>query len=61
MIRRKSSPAETMRSWQQMWRIQPVRARQKWLPRSKEVAENLVVVVGNLSIPAVLKLNAGQS
>jgi hypothetical protein len=51
MIRMKSSPAETMRSWQEMWRIQPIRARRKWLPRSEEVAENLVVVAGNLSIP----------
>jgi hypothetical protein len=61
MKRRKSIPVETRRKWRQMWRIQPVRARRKWLPRSKVVAENLVVVAGNLSIPAVSKLNAGRS
>jgi hypothetical protein len=41
--------------------IQPVWARQKWLPRNKVVVENLVVVAGNLSIPAVSKLNAMRS
>jgi hypothetical protein len=61
MIRRKSTPAGTRRRWQRMWRIQPVRARQKWLPRNRVVAENLMVVAGNLSIPAVLKLNAMRS
>jgi hypothetical protein len=44
-----------------MWRIQPIRARQKWLPRSEVVAENLSVVAKNLLIPAVSKLNAVQS
>jgi hypothetical protein len=57
MKRRKSIPAETRRKRRQMWRIQPVRARRKWLPRSEVVAENLVVVAGDLSIPAVSKLN----
>jgi hypothetical protein len=41
-----------------MWRIQSVRARQKCLPRSQAVAENLAMVAEDLLIPAVLKLNA---
>jgi hypothetical protein len=61
MKRRKSIPAETRRRWRQMWRTQPVQARQKWLPRSEVVAGNLVVVAGDLSIPAVSKLNVGRS
>jgi hypothetical protein len=44
-----------------MWMIQPAQARQKWLPRSGVVAENLMVVAGDLVIPAVSKLNAGRS
>jgi hypothetical protein len=61
MTRRKSTPVGTRRRRWQMWRIRPVQARQKWLPRNKVVAENLVVVAENLSIPAVLKLNAVRS
>jgi hypothetical protein len=61
MIRRKSTPAGTRRRWRQMWRSQPVQARRKWLPRNEVVAENLMVVAGNLSIPAVSKLNAVRS
>jgi hypothetical protein len=38
--------------------IQPAQARRKWLPRSGVVAENLVVVAGDLPIPAISKLNA---
>jgi hypothetical protein len=60
MKRKKSIPAETRRKRRQMWRIWPVWARQKWLPGSEVVAENLMVVAGNLSIPAVSKLNARQ-
>jgi hypothetical protein len=40
---------------------QPARLRRRWSPRSGAVARNLVVVVGNLLIPAVSKLNAGRS
>jgi hypothetical protein len=61
MIRRKSTPAGTRRRWRKMWKIQPVWARRKWLPRNEEVEENLVVVVRNLSIPAISKLNAVRS
>jgi hypothetical protein len=61
MIRKKSTPAGTRRKWQQMWRIQPIRARQKWLPKNEVVAESLAVVVENLLIPTVSKLNAVQS
>jgi hypothetical protein len=61
MIRRKSTPAGTRRRQQLMWRIQPVRARQKCLPRSEAVAENLVVVAKDLLIPAVSKLNIVRS
>jgi hypothetical protein len=61
MIRRKSTPAGTRRRRRQMWRIQHIWARRKWLPRNEEVAENLVVVAGNLSISAISKLNAVRS
>jgi hypothetical protein len=61
MKRRKSIPAETRRRQRQMWMIHPARARRKWLPRSEVVAENLMVVAGDLSIPTVSKLNAGWS
>jgi hypothetical protein len=61
MIRKKSTPAGTRRKQQKMWKIYPVRARQKWLPRNEVVAENLVVVAENLSNPAILKLNAVRS
>jgi hypothetical protein len=44
-----------------MWMIQPARAMRKWLPRSGVVAENLVVVAGDLLIPAVSNLNTGRS
>jgi hypothetical protein len=29
MIRKKSTPAGTKRRWRQIWRIQPVRAKEK--------------------------------
>jgi hypothetical protein len=29
MIRKKSTPAGTKKRWRQMWRIQPVRAKEK--------------------------------
>jgi hypothetical protein len=61
MIRRKSTLAGTRRKRRQMWRIHPVWARRQCLPRNEVVAENLVVVAGNLSIPAVLKVNAMRS
>jgi hypothetical protein len=61
MTRKKYIPAGTRKRRRHMWRTQPIRARRKWLPRNMVVAENLMVVAGNLSIPAVSKLNAVQS
>jgi hypothetical protein len=61
MIRKKSTPVGTRWKRWQMWRIHPIWARQKWLPRNEVVAENLVVVAGNLSIPIVSKLNTVRS
>jgi hypothetical protein len=61
MARKKSTPVGTRRKRRQILRIQPVRAREKWLPRNRVVAENLAVVAEDLSIPAVSKLNAVRS
>jgi hypothetical protein len=53
--------AGTKRRWRGMWKIQPIRPRRRWFPRKGLVAGELAVVVGNLLIPVVSKLNAGRS
>jgi hypothetical protein len=53
--------AETKRRWWGMLKIQLIRPRRRWFPRNGLVVEKLVVVAGNLLIPVVSKLNAGQS
>jgi hypothetical protein len=51
----------TRRRWREMWKIQPIRLRRRRFPRKGAVAGELVVVVGNLLTPVVLKLNAERS